>query len=647
MTGKHPCSGDESSFEHPVLPLAVEERLLAVCDEYEAAWKSAKRKQSPPPRIESFLADVTGEEYDWLLYELLRLDLHYRTEEMPTREELLARFPDSGSLIEEALSESLAVQTQIVGDATEDTAVDIDSGNGGSRLYCEECDRAVRAEEPEPGAYKCPECAHLFSVEKIGPYQRLNGKWHGAFGEVYKAYDPDLDMVVAIKVPKNWESWNADIKRRFYDEAKIAAHLSHEHIVHVTRVDHDDEGIPYIVSEFIDGRTLKDVLRDESTPNCRQAIEWTRQIAEALAHAHNHEKQVIHRDVKPANILIDRADRALLADFGLARQVDPDTINKRTVDGQIMGTPAYMPPEQACGRQREIDRRSDVYGLGAVLYELLSGRVPFEGDDVLRQIAEAMPTPPRELNPDVPRDLETICLTCLKKDPGERYQSAEALAADLQAHLDGESIRPPRFGPVSKAWRWSRKRPRRAACIAVLTLLLAVLAIRTGIRWKREADLIAQCRVHMESDDWREWLKAERYLKAHSTTYPNGWYAQEVRAWIEEFTSNMNSEFTMIDIGLLKDKSNSGFPDPENLAGAAVDKRKLFESHRDFLAHTLTHPRPEFRKSSAQALRSFGRTAGDDALAWLDEAIGEEPDSNIRAIMEDARKTIYNELRQP
>jgi tetratricopeptide (TPR) repeat protein len=273
-------------------------------------------------------------------------------------------------------------------------------------------------------------------------------------------------------------------------EARAAATLRHPGIVPVYDVAVCD-GIEFLVSEFVAGETLESRI-SSARPSPRAAALWLAYVAEAVDHAH--QRGVVHRDLKPSNILLDESDQPRLLDFGLARCEAPG--NTLTLQGDLLGTPAYMSPEQAGGDAHAVDGRSDVWSLGVILYELLTGERPFRGSSrmVLRQVLEDEPRAPKSVNDDIPRDLETICLKAMAKEPDNRYGSAGLLAEDLRRFLRGEPVHAQPLGPVSKLARWCRRKPVHASLAAALLLVTAggfsavVAAWRDAVTHRNKAE---------------------------------------------------------------------------------------------------------------------------------------------------------------
>jgi len=323
----------------------------------------------------------------------------------------------------------------------------------------------------------------LGTVRYFGDYELLEEIARGGMGVVYRARQVSLNRIVALKMILSGQLAGEDDVKRFRLEAQTAAALQHPNIVAIHEVGAHD-GQHYFSMDFVEGRSLADLVRDNPLPP-EQAARWVRTVAEAIQYAH--QRGVLHRDLKPSNVLIDSFGQPRVTDFGLAKRMASPGCqpgeNALTATGAVVGTPSYMPPEQASADRGAMGPASDVYSLGAVLYELVTGRPPFRAAtplDTLLQVLEAEPAPPRLLNPAVGRDLETIILKCLQKEPVRRYASAQDLADDLGALLEGRPIKARRPGLAERALRWTQTQ-RRGAVLIVLTATASALLLVSGI----------------------------------------------------------------------------------------------------------------------------------------------------------------------
>lgn len=307
----------------------------------------------------------------------------------------------------------------------------------------------------------------------LGPYAVEAEVGRGGMGVVYRARDPRMDRIVALKVFRA-DQVEDRARRRFLQEVRAAARVEHDHVVRLYGMSDPSDRLPYLAMEYIAGPSLAEELRAQERLSPRASAEVIAQVADGLAAAHA--AGLIHRDVKPANILLDPATgRAKIGDFGLARL--SSAASDLTREGVVAGTPSYFSPEQARGDD-EIDLRADIYSLGVTLYTCLAGEPPFRGAPhlIVQQVLHDEPRPPRALNDAVPRDLETICLKAMEKDPSRRYATATEFAADLRRFLRGEPILARPAGPFERGWRWCRNNRKVAVLGAVVGLLLASLA---------------------------------------------------------------------------------------------------------------------------------------------------------------------------
>jgi tetratricopeptide (TPR) repeat protein len=470
-------------------------RVDAVCDGFEQAWKAA-HAGGTLPRLASFLSCCDGSERTVLLRELVALDRACRE-----RYGLAVRpedYQELGVAEGSGAADSCSVPRAI----------------GGS-VY-------PRANWPSlPG---------LELVEVLGS---------GGMGVVFKARQPTLGRDVAVKVLRDPHLGSSEQRERFRQEARAVAQLQHPHLVRLYEFGEvpgagEAASQPYLVLEYVPGTSLAHLLRGSPQPPA-EAAQLVETLADAIHYAH--QQGVIHRDLKPANILLQkdeggrmkdelRADDSSspfilhpssfilpkVTDFGLAKVLAGSDLTRT---GDVLGTPSYMAPEQAAGKPGVITAAADVYGLGAILYEALTGRPPFQAETAVATLSQVLhedPVPPRRLQPTVPRDLETICLKCLRKEAGRRYATAGELADDLRRFRTGEPIRARPAGTAERLVRWCRRKPALAGLLAALVVVF--LAGLTGVLWQwRHARQNAAALEQERDTARREQERAENHLR--------------------------------------------------------------------------------------------------------------------------------------
>jgi hypothetical protein len=441
------------------------DQIDLICDTFEQAWVRGES-----PQIEAHLEKFDGAERELLLAELLLVEreLRIRQGQTASRLEYRQRFPEYSTVI----------------DRLEFSTIDDRSGKGSSALR---------------------RSALSSAGQKLADFELVEELGSGGSGTVWKATDSRLRRTVAIKIPHHGSMAQFE-RARYLREGQAAAQLQHPNIVSVYEVG-EDRGQVFIVSEYVHGLNLRDSLK-RGRPSFRAAAELVALLAEALQHAHD--QGVIHRDLKPANVLIDAAGCPHITDFGLAKwAVDAAST---TVEGNILGTPGYMSPEQARGDTAKVDRRSDVYGLGALFYEMIAGTPPFQGGDVatiVHRVIHQEPRAPRQINAAIPSDLETICLKAMEKDPNRRYQSAHELAIDLRRFLTGRTIEARRAGRLECVWKACVRRPATAVA-GILGAMAIVGAISSA--------LLATDRSRLQGEKSR----LEGFQQVHITTEPIG-----------------------------------------------------------------------------------------------------------------------------
>ena len=346
----------------------------------------------------------------------------------------------------------------------------------------------------------CPGCLLDLSagpVRTFGDYDLLDEVARGGMGIVYRARQRSLDRVVALKLILSGQFASEQSKERFRTEARAAAKLQHPNIVPVHEVGEQD-GFQFYSMDYIPGQSLAEAARDTPMPPAK-AAECVKQIAEAIEYAHRH--GVLHRDLKPSNVLLDLSGRPHVTDFGLAKTSNGDA--SLTVSGQMLGSPHYVPPEQVSGDTKAGGTWSDVYSLGAILYHLITGRPPFLGQtiqDTLTQVLSKEPVAPRLLVPRIPRDLETICLKCLQKEPHRRYQAAQELADELDRFLAAKPILARPAGRAGKLWRWCRREPAVASLTGIAALLLVTGSLLVLAQWRHTEHQRSRAETSLEAN---------------------------------------------------------------------------------------------------------------------------------------------------
>lgn len=449
------------------------ERIDEIADKFEACYREGL---DPDPT--EYLELVTDGLRTDLLIELLCIDASYRLRRHETISitRYLRHFPLLLSATTSRLeSFNIWLNRAVAGSQkTPDTL----ARNG---------DRVADCDDPPPFR------------RFVGRFRLLHQLGAGGFGTVFRAYDPELDRDVAVKVPRTGTFATASDEDRFLREARGMAALDHPGIVRILDAGRSDE-ICFLVSQLVEGESLEQNLRHHA-PDYSESARLIAAVADALEHAHQH--GVVHRDMKPGNILLNQSGQPLITDFGTALLVHADGATTRT--GELIGTPAYMAPEQATGNRRCQDHRVDVYALGVILYELLTGERPFRGStaQILHQITSLDPPSPGALRSGIPRDLQTICQKAMSREVPQRYRRADDLRDDLLRFLDNRPIHARPVGMIGIVVRWSRRNRLAAALASSVAALLVATAILIGSALVRNAETRRQTVISQSRSDAR------------------------------------------------------------------------------------------------------------------------------------------------
>jgi serine/threonine protein kinase len=488
----------EESNTYDQLSLDRAARIDWVCDDFERAWK-AVRSGAAAPSVSPYLDGCHGPERTALALELTSLD--------------------------RACRQKYGV------DAWPEHSQELDAGAGASATSGT-CSQSHHNNAPASWLADWPGVQDLELVDFLGS---------GGMGVVFKAREVPLDRIVAVKFLRDGNLFDSGRRERFLHEARAVARLRHPHLVQLYEFGEvpGSAGVkpqPYLVLEYVSGGSLADLVRNSPQP-AREVARLVETLADAIHSAHL--QGVIHRDLKPANVLLYRsgvqeeeqaegahgprfsqprllsADLcAKVTDFGLAKFVAGSDL---TLSGDVIGTPCYMAPEQAAGKSRAITAAVDVYGLGTILYEALTGRPPFAVaavESTLSLVRLEEPVPPRCLESTVPRDLETICLRCLRKEPAHRYATAQDLADDLRRFQTGEPVWARPVRPSERAIAWCRRKPGVAGLMAALVLVL--LAGCSGVFWQWQRARVSATKADENAAAFRRERDAARQEKARA-----------------------------------------------------------------------------------------------------------------------------------
>ncbi|GAB4138825.1 MAG: hypothetical protein Tsb009_07300 [Planctomycetaceae bacterium] len=478
------------------LPIEIRLQIEKICQQFEQALRG-----NQSPRIENVLEKHSEISRSHLLRELLSLEMEHFANAGKTLpvSEYHRRFPKETNLCDQIVS-----------------AIDQSNGNSERDTVLNSTDNSI--EFPEIANSNSSELSVTAddspSIRYLGEYELIREIHRGGMGVVFLARQRSLGRIVAVKLILSGVLASEQDVERFRTEAQATAKLDHPGIVPIFEIG-EHKGLHYYSMAYVEGPNLNQLVSDRPL-DPKQACRIMQKVADATQYAHD--RQVIHRDIKPANILMADDEEPRVTDFGLAKRLDENQSLSGT--GQVLGTPGYMSPEQAAGLSRKVGPTSDVYSLGATLYALITGRAPFQAASVwetIQQVQEKIPVSPCELNPAIDKDLETICLHCLEKEPSRRYSSAKELSEDLGRYLRGEPIQARPISLRGRFWRWCKRNPVVASLTATtfsLTFLTAIISIVAYVKTSR-----AYIKVSEANDQSARALEQSRanFRKARQT----------------------------------------------------------------------------------------------------------------------------------
>ncbi len=642
-------NNDANSLSVDSLNAAAIKAVDELCDRFEQAWKVET------PNLVEYLDQAPPNCRDLLLEELVAIELLYRRDAQGNpvvKESLLQTHAkiaeqlrhiyaqasdESGSNFSAA---STARPREGPSDAS-DVVLVHDRSSRGLHIRCPHCREPVELLADTPSdEVSCKTCGSEFSLvggdddatdaptlQSLGRFELVSRLGVGGFGTVWKARDTELDRVVALKIPRKG-NLGPDETEHFFREARAAAQLRHANIVAVYEIGREGETV-FIVSDYVPGVTLSDWMSG-FRPSVNEIARLAAIVADALHHAHA--LGVIHRDLKPSNIMIDDHGEPHIMDFGLAKRITGEVTMTR--DGQILGTAAYMSPEQAAGDSHWTDCRTDIYSLGVVLFQMATGEFPYRGNHEMhlyrKQIEDA--PDPRKLNPHLPQDFATICLKCLERDPNRRYGQASEVADELRRLLRGEPIRARAISQLARAWRWAKRKPALASAL-LLTLFLSlagplvavVISQKNRSLQQKNRDQIATNVQHQEANQklTSEKLQLEQqleriYLRApgleRNTDY---WQKMILRELVDgrlAETENTLGTKTLEPLSRAQLHSALGFLHAE--LGETEQATKHLTQASSTLELLLSN-QPEDRllqMALAECLAAIAETSSDDAL---------------------------------